>query len=287
MFRSMLVAAAMPQRLCRVFAAAVLGGAFLVGCATRSAPVPLNVTRVWVIPVAPIPHMYTENKGVPLGVIWQSIADTIKSNDFTQRLDQTRQSSASRMTDALVNALNAQGFDARVLQGVQRLPKDPNYIDPKKLPTTDPVLHVYFNEVGMYSSRFSMDYVPRMNVYAELIDSGNNDIRLLRLRVLRRGCPGRSALEHSGRPRVQMGQLQCDGRAAPERDRRLQRGGRRHCHAARSQSERRSQSSIARRTAAFSRADRRSISTAVTDAAGWHTACIASCTQDRMLDDGA
>ncbi|RZL68592.1 MAG: hypothetical protein EOP77_00780 [Variovorax sp.] len=119
--------------------------------------------------------MYTENKGIPLGVIWQSIADTIKSNDFTQRLDQTRQGSASRMTDALVNALNAQGFDARVLQGVQRLPKDPNYIDPKKLPTAEPVLHVYFNEVGMYSSRFSMNYVPRMNVYAELIDSGNND----------------------------------------------------------------------------------------------------------------
>ncbi|RYF48727.1 MAG: hypothetical protein EOO27_34945 [Comamonadaceae bacterium] len=119
--------------------------------------------------------MYTENKGIPLGVIWQSIADTIKSNDFTQRLDQTRQGSAARMTDALVNALNAQGFDARVLQGVPRSPKDPNYIDPKKLPTTDPVFHVQFNEVGMYSSRFSMDYVPRMNVYAELIDSANND----------------------------------------------------------------------------------------------------------------
>lgn len=148
----------------------------LAACASRAPEKPLAVSRVWVLPVAPIPHMYTENKGIPLGIIWQSIADTMKSNEFTQRLDQARLASATRMTGAVVDALNSQGFQAQVLEGVKRLPDAPNNIDASKLPTKDPVLLVYFNEVGMYSSRFSMDYLPKMNVYAQLMDSGKDDM---------------------------------------------------------------------------------------------------------------
>lgn len=148
----------------------------LVGCGTRPAPAALNVNRVWVVPVAPIPQMYTENKGLPIGILWQSIADNIKSSEFTRQLDQARLSAATRMTGAVVAALNAQGFQAQVLEGVQRPADAPNNIDASKLPTKDPVLLVYFNEVGMYSSRFSLDYVPKINVYAQLMDSGKDDL---------------------------------------------------------------------------------------------------------------
>ena len=68
----------------------------LAACGTRTASAPLNISRVWVVPVAPVPQMYTENKGLPIGILWQSIADNIKSSEFTSQLDQTRLAAATR-----------------------------------------------------------------------------------------------------------------------------------------------------------------------------------------------
>jgi hypothetical protein len=122
-----------------------------------------------VIPVMPIAKLHTENKGVPLGVLWYSIADRIKSSDFNERMEVTRKGMGPKLTDALVRQLNAQGFEARVLEGVARPTASPDRIDYKGLPTANPVLHVFFYDVGMYSARFSRDYVPRVNVGAYLV----------------------------------------------------------------------------------------------------------------------
>lgn len=121
------------------------------------------------LPVAPVKKLYTENKGVPIGVLWQGIADRSKSNTFTESMEATRNSMALAMTTGLLNELKVQGFDAQILEGVARPPASPDDIDYPKLPTTQPVLHVYFEEVGMYSSRFSLDYIPRVNVTAYLV----------------------------------------------------------------------------------------------------------------------
>ncbi|WP_296924790.1 hypothetical protein [Polaromonas sp.] len=143
----------------------------LAGCASRSKP-PENITQVMLLPVAPVEKLYTENKGVPLGVLWQSLADRQKSKVFTESMEATRNSMALALSAALLKELKARGFDAQMLEGVARPPASPDDIDYTKLPTAHPVLHVYFEAVGMYSSRFSLDYIPRVNVTANLVRAG-------------------------------------------------------------------------------------------------------------------
>jgi len=144
---------------------------FFAGCGSTS-KVPANstpVTQIMVLPVAPIKKLFTENKGVPMGMLWQGLADRHKSAAFTESMETTRNSMALALTSELLKELKAQGFEAQVLEGVARPPASPDDIDYPKLPTTQPVLHVYFEEVGMYSSRFSLDYIPRVNVTAYLV----------------------------------------------------------------------------------------------------------------------
>lgn len=145
--------------------------ALLTGCASSSkSPAKLTpVTQVMVVPVAPVQKLYTENKGVPVGLLWQGIADRIKSTEFTESMESTRTSMALALTTELLKELKARGFDAQLLEGVARSNSSPDDIDYLKLPTVHPVLHVYFEEVGMYSSRFSLDYIPRVNVTANLV----------------------------------------------------------------------------------------------------------------------
>lgn len=146
--------------------------ALLAGCSSPRKP-PENITQVVLLPVAPVEKLYTENKGVPLGVLWQSLADRHKSTVFTGSMEATRNSMALALTTALLKELKASGFDAKLLEGVARSPDSPDNIDYTKLPTAHPVLHVYFEDVGMYSSRFSLDYVPRVNVTADLVRPGD------------------------------------------------------------------------------------------------------------------
>lgn len=158
------------------FASLLLLGA-LVGCARSPlTPTPQTpVTRIKVIPVAPIAKMYTENKSVPLGVLWQSLADRIKSSDFDKRMETARKDMGPKLTAALVRELTAQGYNAQALDGVVRPADLPDSIDYSLLPTSDPVLHIYLNEVGMYSARFSMDYIPRVNLSAFLLHPSSGD----------------------------------------------------------------------------------------------------------------
>jgi hypothetical protein len=170
-------AAASTQRDLKRFAlaASALVLAVLTGCAsTTPQPVP-RVTQIRVLPVMPIDRLYTENNGVPLGVIWQGVADRIKSNDFNQRMDATRLALAPRFTEALLKELRSQGFDASLMEGVNRPAAAPDDIDYARLPGVAPVLHVYFSELGMFSARFALDYVPRVNVGAALVVSGRKD----------------------------------------------------------------------------------------------------------------
>lgn len=149
----------------------------LVGCAAPSAPPEPkpHVARIRVLPVMPIERLYTDNKGIPVGVLWQAIADRVKSNDFTQRMESTRLGLGPKFTAALVESLKAEGFEASVMEGVERPPKSPENIDYTRRPAGDPILHVYIPELRMYSSRFSLDYIPRVNVSALLMRAQSDD----------------------------------------------------------------------------------------------------------------
>jgi len=161
----------------RSFLTALLALCLLAGCA-RSPVTPVEpppVTRIMVLPVMPIAKLHTDNKGLPIGVIWQSIADRVKSSDFNERMEAVRKDMGPKMTAALVRQLSAQGYEAQVLEGVSRPASSPESIDYSQLPATGHVLHMYFNEVGMHSARFSMDYVPRVNLSANLIGPGGQE----------------------------------------------------------------------------------------------------------------
>ncbi len=127
------------------------------------------------IPVAPAAKLYTENKSLAVPLLWQGLANRHQSNVFTEKMEATRKSMAQALTTALITQLKSDGFDAQVLDGVDRPASSPEDIDYTKLPTSHPVMHVYFDEVGMYSSRLSIDYVPRVNVTAYLFRPKNEE----------------------------------------------------------------------------------------------------------------
>ena len=158
------------------FLAVVMTASLLLTACSSAVQKPApEVKQVRVLPVAPIDRLYTENKGVPVGVLWQAIADRVKSNDFNERMSATRIALAPRLTQALTRELKAQGFEASALEGVPRPSNDPDDVDYSRLPGTEPVLHVYFSEMGMLSSRFSLDYLPKLNVRAVLLQPGFED----------------------------------------------------------------------------------------------------------------
>ena len=164
-----------PRRV--LLAAALAATLWLAACSSgpRTPPPLPTIARIMVIPVAPINKLHTENKGIPIGVLWQSIADRVKGSEFNERMESVRKDMGPKLTAALVEQLNAQGYQAQALEGVVRPAASPDNLDYAKLPTSEPVLHVYFNEVGMYSARFSSDYVPRVNLSAYLMDSKDGD----------------------------------------------------------------------------------------------------------------
>jgi len=75
---------------------------------------------------------------------------------------------------ALLRQLIAQGYEAQAAEGTLGQPARPD-IDESKLPSTDAVLRIYLNEVGMYSARFSKGYVPRVNLSAYLVRGQTED----------------------------------------------------------------------------------------------------------------
>jgi len=89
-----------------------------------------------VVPVAPIDKLHTENKGIPLGVFWQSVADRIKSSDFNERMETTRKDMGPKLTEALVQQLALRGYEAQAILGAPGSSAE-SAIDESKLPSTD------------------------------------------------------------------------------------------------------------------------------------------------------
>lgn len=151
-------------------ALAVLAAAGLAGCARSrlpAAPKPA-LTRIRVLPVTPPERFYTYNN-IFLGGPATTIANNIKSGYFNAQMEAERQTMGNKLTTALVQQLRLAGYQPQLLVWPGRDPADPNDIDYGKLPESDPVLHVYFEDAGMDSSRLSSSYVPRVNISASLI----------------------------------------------------------------------------------------------------------------------
>lgn len=131
-----------------------------------------EIRRIALIPVAPPPRLYAENKTLPLlappALIVQSIDNNRQSDAFDRKMNATRQAMGAKLTAALLEELKAQCFAPALLQNVNRSATDLNEVDYRSLHTRDAVLHVGFSRVGMSSSRWSNGYEPQVNAWALL-----------------------------------------------------------------------------------------------------------------------
>lgn len=154
-----------------VSAALVLGG-----CASPSPPEPRpEIRRIAVIPIVPPEQFYTDNKSLALllfplpTLVAEPFLNRRKSTLFNEKMEGLRAQLGTKLTDEVLQALKAEGFEASIVHDVKRPHNDPEGVEYASLDPKDAVLRVGFSTVGMHSSRFSNDYQPRVNAWASLL----------------------------------------------------------------------------------------------------------------------
>lgn len=154
-----------------------LGAVGLAGCAGKpqaKGPKPV-VTRIQVLPVTPPERFYTYNNLITPDIgsmLASNITNRAKSNVFSEKMEAERKALGPKLTAALIEELNRAGYQAEPLEWAGRDPAAPEEIDYEKVPATAPILHAYFSDIGMDSSRLSSYYVPRLNVSVNLVGRG-------------------------------------------------------------------------------------------------------------------
>ena len=157
------------QRVTRV-CVLVLCAAALAACSTTKKAAAPAVRTIAVIPAVD-PDLYTLRNKNPISLIspivdfGNTIDSRYKAQALTVKLLAQKAQLGEQLTAAMVDALNQQGFQAKVvpqrdLEGVNL--RDIDYEQFKT--DADAVLHVYFTEVGVYSGFDSLDYLPKTNV---------------------------------------------------------------------------------------------------------------------------
>jgi hypothetical protein len=160
----------------------MLAVALLAGC-SKSSTVLIKekpvVQRIGILPVNNPTALSSQSRSLLAGIIipgWIAQLDNReKSKQFGAKMDQERLSLGNKLTLALIQELENEGFHAGIIDGVQRSSDDPERIDYAKIPTDDAVLHVWFDTVGMNSAVTSSDYIPRVNVKVHLIYPKDED----------------------------------------------------------------------------------------------------------------
>ena len=95
-----------------------------------------------------------------------------KAKVFTTTMLQEKKPFANNLAKAVVDALNAQGYQAFLLGGTRGGPDDPWRIAPVKLSDkADAVLRVSFDEIGVFSGDVSSDYLPKISVDGRLLST--------------------------------------------------------------------------------------------------------------------
>jgi hypothetical protein len=156
--------------------------ALSTGCATHPKPIASkSIRNIAVIP-ATNPRWYSfENAAPPVvGYPFQFWVNKLDSKSKARRFNDEIGSQSNRLgtdfTDEVVTALRSYGFTVEVLDGVARPVDDPDNVDYDKIFTNaDAILHVSLSEVGLYSSPWSRDYIPRVNASGKLFVKGQDD----------------------------------------------------------------------------------------------------------------
>lgn len=106
---------------------------------------------------------------VPISSVAFMLDSKEKAKRFNDALAPRRLTLAQRLTTQVVDALTARGYKVDVLTDIARPVDDPDDVDYQKLKTdAEMILQLRVDEVGVYSSKLSPDYLPRVNVQAKL-----------------------------------------------------------------------------------------------------------------------
>jgi hypothetical protein len=154
----------------------------LTACATHpktiaSRPV---IKRIAIIP-ASNPRWYSfENAAPPVGYPFQFWVNKLDSKSkaklFNDKLNSPPTTLGADFTAEVVTALRGYGLTVEVLEGLTRPVNEPDNIDYDKVSTdADAILHLWISEVGLYSSRMSRNYIPRVNASGTLFVKGRDD----------------------------------------------------------------------------------------------------------------
>lgn len=152
-------------------------------CATHPKTVATKpvIKRIAVIPASD-PRWYTfENAAPPVGgypfQFWVNKFDSkSKAKLFNDKVSPQSAALGTNLTEQVVTSLRDHGFKVEILEGVTRPPDDPDNIDEDKVSTdADAILHLRISEVGLYSSGYSRNYIPRVNVSGKLFVRGQED----------------------------------------------------------------------------------------------------------------
>jgi hypothetical protein len=162
---------------------AFLASAVLCACAShpKVAAKKPAIRSIAIIPATDPPWFSFENVNaivyvVPVTFFANKLDSRHKAKLFNDQMKAKPPPLDSTLTDAVATALRGYGFTVEILDDVKRPPDDPDNIDYDKVSThSDAILHLKIDEVGLYSSHTSTDYLPRVNISAKLFVKGLDD----------------------------------------------------------------------------------------------------------------
>ena len=156
--------------------------AMLTACATHSHTVVINpaIKRIAIIPASNPTWFSFQNAAPPVGYPFQFWVNKLDSKSkakiFNEGLHSPAITLGDDVTEEVATALRSYGYAVEILQGLRRPADSPDTVDYDKIATdADAILHLWIDEVGVYSSAMSTLYVPRVNVVGEMWLKGRED----------------------------------------------------------------------------------------------------------------
>lgn len=145
------------------------------GCARHRAepvaeePAPLPVLgTITLVPVEPPANLFTNNRSAPvIGWLWVGLANSVldksKSADFDALHADYRRQLGEKLTQTVRRELETRGFPVRLAMREEVKRNKDNMVKFRKFVGHEVVLDIQYDEVGMYSSRLDVNYLPLMS----------------------------------------------------------------------------------------------------------------------------
>jgi len=155
----------------------------LAACASKPSRIPPKpvVTKIAILPVRELAEATLQNRNgvqilAPITAAGFAIDSHNKQRQFSEKVVAQNATMGKDLTTYLVQALKGAGYQVVLLDNIPRPVDDPEDIELAKIDTdAEAILQVYFDNVGLLSSSFSTDYLPRVDIRATLYSPQRKD----------------------------------------------------------------------------------------------------------------